>query len=228
MTDYDHSFDKLIEPCLRSVQTPPTHKDPPTTIRDPAVTVPNCHVNKNPPPATHVSRYASTRDLCPRAATCPPFVPSIQPAIATSPTAYASQMTNIAKNPIGHTILGQDTSKSATNKELKGRGLGLIAELAKRLEEDDKFRAKARIAADYDTMSPRDIDSLCIRRSVATNDTESILKGRLKAHDRRKYGTEVPGSRLDPILLSGGPVSALDNEGSRKVHNKRPLLPRRY
>ena len=122
-------------------------------------------------------------------------------------------------------MLGQDTSRSAMNKALKRRGLGLIAELAKRLGEDDKFQTKARTAADYDTMSPRDIDSLCIRRSVATNDTESILKGRLKAHDRRKYGTEVPGSRLDPILLPGGPVSALDNEGSREVLNKTPLVP---
>ena len=113
----------------------------------------------------------------------------------------------------------------AIKKELKRRGLGLIAELAKRLEEDDKFQAKATSAEDYDTMSPRDIYSPYIRRSVATNDTDSILKDRLKAHDRRKYGIEAPGSRLSPMSLPSGPVSALDNKGSREVPNKRPLVP---
>ena len=203
MRDYDHSFDKLIEPCLRSVQKPPTHKDPQATIRDPAV--------------THVSRYASSGNLCPRAAS----IPSIQPPIATSRTAYASQINHIAKNP----IRGHDTSRRATNKELKRRGLGLVAELAKRLKEDDKFQARARIAADYDTMSPRDIDNLYIHHSVATNDTDPILKGRLKVHDRKKYGIEAPASRLDPVLLPGGPVSTLDNKGSREVLNKTPLVP---
>ena len=74
-------------------------------------------------------------------------------------------------------------------------------------------------------MSPRDIYNLCIRRSVAINDTDSILKDRLRAHDRRKYGIEAPGSRLSPILLPSGPVSPLINRGSPEVFKKRPLVP---
>ena len=67
--------------------------------------------------------------------------------------------------------------------------------------------------------------NLCVRRAVATSDTDSVLKGRLKAYDRSKYGMEAPGSRPSPILLLSGPVSLLDNIGSLEVLNKRPLVP---
>ena len=164
---------------------------------------------------------------------------SIQIPIAASPTAYASQINQIAKSPICHGILGQNISRSRINvqmdkeipipdrdlvmkKDLKRRGLGLIAELANCLEEDRKIQAKARSANDYDMMSPKDIYSLYTRRSVATNDTDSILKGRLEARDRKKDGIEAPGSRLNPILVPIGPV---DDKGSREVSNKKPLVP---
>ena len=241
MTGYNSSFNKLPQnPCI-NVPLPTIQRDLPVTIGDPIVTVPNCHINKSIPPATNVSQCAFSRNLYPKAASSPSSVPSIQPPIATPPTAYASQVQYIAKNPIGHTILGQNTSRSRINvqvdteipmryrdlavkKELKRRGPGLIGELAKRLEDDDKIQDKAKSAEDYDTMSPRDIYSPRIRHCVATNATDPILKGRLKAHDRRENGIAAPGSRLSPIVLPSGPVSTLDDKGSRERPNKRPLV----
>ena len=69
------------------------------------------------------------------------------------------------------------------------------------------------------------IYDLYIRRSVATSNTDSTFKGRLKAHDTRIYAMEAPGSCLSPIQLPGGPVSPPDNRGSREVLNKRSLVP---
>lgn len=113
----------------------------------------------------------------------------------------------------------------AMKKELKRRGLGLIADLAKRLEEDDRFQARARSANDYDMMSPRNIHSPSTHRSVATDDTDSLLKGGLQAQDKRQYGSTAPGSRLSPVPLPIGPVSVLDNKGSREMFDKRLLVP---
>ena len=122
----------------------------------------------------------------------------------------------------------RDLSQRTMKKELRRRGLvcgGLNADLIKRLEKDDIFQAKARTAEDYNTMDPEDVHSLCVRRSIPSNGTNSMLRDRLKAYDERRFGIEAPGPRLRPLIPPSGLVPALAVKGSREMLEEEPLVP---
>lgn len=136
----------------------------------------------------------------------------------------------------------RDTGHRAMQNELSRRGLlcsGRITQLAKRLEKDDKFQAEPKTDENYDTMNPKDICDLCTRRSIPHKDLcnfcsrlphkegrDSTLRSRLKAHDKRKYGTEAAERTIGPLLLPSWPISFLEKETSRAMLDEKPPLPK--
>ena len=118
--------------------------------------------------------------------------------------------------------------QDAMRKELKARGLlchGPNADLVKRLEEDDGFQAKPRIVENYDTMSLKDIRSLCVRRSIPSTDMISSLRDRLKAHDQGKRRLEAAGPGLSPLSAPCGRLSTLEEKNSKEIIEEKPLMP---
>ena len=204
--------------------------------------------NHNVPPAANVPRSAISRDLALVATNPPPSVSSLQSPIATSYSAYAAQDAQKNTNPVGHAAPREEMTKDQIKtepdqdvhlryrdlpqrimkKELKRRGLlcgGPNADLARRLEEDDKFQAEARTAEDYDTMSSKDIYNLCRRRSIPSMGTDSELRDRLKTHDKRKHGIEAAEPRLYPLIFPSWPVPNLETHKSHGRLEEKPLMP---
>ena len=88
--------------------------------------------------------------------------------------------------------------QTVMSEELKRRGLksgGPNLDLVKRLEQDDAFQATPRTAENYDTMDPKYIQSLCVTRSISSQGETSVLRDRLKAHDKREYKKKPTVSR---------------------------------
>ena len=218
----------------------------PETIPRPAVD-PHTIVNKKVPPAVTAPRSAISGNPSPAATAPSPFVPLFQLPIANSISACALQKTLGSTGPIGHAEARQDTSKGCINglpdkglclryqnlsqdamrKELKARGLichGPNADLVKRLEKDDEFQAKPRTAENYDKMNPKDIRSLCFRRFIPSQGTNSSLRGRLKAHDNRINGREAGVRGLSPLIVPSGPRSTPKVKASREVLEEKPLV----
>lgn len=112
-------------------------------------------------------------------------------------------------------------------KELKARGLlchGPNADLVKRLEKDDIFQATPRTAENYDTVNPKDIHNLCVRRSIPSQGTISSLEDRLEAHDRREIGIEDAVPSFIPLTVSSGPLPALEVKASQEMLEEEPLV----
>ena len=226
------------------VPSPPI---PRATIDPAAVIVPCSDVKQNLSPTAHATCSTISRNTLPRANSCPPVVLSLQPPIATSLTAYTSRETPEPSTPIDHTTAGQKSRKDGIkiqtdseihiryrdvpwrtlHNEVKRRGLliaGTQAELTKRLEKDDEFQANLRTAEDYDTMDPTNVYRLCVLRSVPSNGTDSLLRDRLKAHDKRRYEIESTGPRSSSSVMPSGPISVVDYKGCQDTLKEKLLV----
>lgn len=232
-----------------SFQQPRIDVPPSPILSKQPATADTLNVNQNvPPPAANPSRSAISRNFSSRATSCPPFVAVLQPPAVTSLPACVTQNTHEPNTLFDHALPGQQICKGGVEielgkevhtsykylpqrtlkKELKTRGLkcgGINADLIKRLEKDDLFQAEARTVEDYNTMSPEDVHSLCVRRSLPSNGPASLLKERLKAYDKRRFGIEVPGLRYRPGILPSGSVPALPNRDSRGMLDEEALVP---
>ena len=224
MADYSKYLDGLMAYCKRSVQRscdqhqsphffrscaqPYSSKitvSPPCSSEDHSVTAlaanARSSVNENMPLAANAPQFATSASACPK-----PKV--IEP---TSPLGHAAQTSKTDKDRVqiklGEDFLSRyrDLPNRQLRQELKRRGLccsgGANVELARRLEKDDNFQSEARTAEDYDAMNLQDIYTLCTCRSIPSNGTELVLRDRLKAHDKRKYGTAASNPGLQPSLL---------------------------
>lgn len=209
----------------------------------PAAIVPDSNVNQDVPPAANATRSAISRKLSPVAIDPPPFVPSLQQSSSTSSSTCALPENYKATTPIAPGVRipktqvqpdkeidmhYKDLPQRAMKKELRRRGLligGLNAELSKRLEKDDEFQARARTAEDYDTMNPKQIYSLCVRRSLPSIGADSLLRDRLKAHDRRAYGIDAVRPEISPSIQPSWPISGPGNKGSRDTLQEKRRMP---
>lgn len=183
--------------------------DSPKYIPSSTAIEPYPDVNKNAPSAATPPRSALSTNLSPAATAPSPFVPLSQSPIGTSNPACASQAIQKLTTPTDPAELGQQIRKDCAEKapdkkfyiryrnmthdalqtELKARGLickGHKLRLAERLKQDDRFQAEPRTDDGYDTMGPKAIRDLCVRRSIPTLGTVSSLQERLKGHDKRE------------------------------------------
>ena len=116
----------------------------------------------------------------------------------------------------------------AMRNELKRRGLysyGPNPYLVKRLEQDDEFQAKPRTGENYDTMDTKDIHSLCAKRFIPSQGTTSLLRDRLKAHDKRENKRHPIVPRLSPSMSPSGHLPGLEIKASTKMlDEKQPLV----
>ena len=209
----------------------------------PVASVPHSNVNEVVPPAANATRSPISRNLSPVAIDPPPFVPLSPSSVSSSSTACTLQKAYKPTTPIAHEVPIHETKSKpdkeiymrykdlpqrTMKKELKRRGLlvgGLNAELSKRLEKDDEFQAKARTAEDYDTMDPKHIYSLCARRSLPSKGADSLLRDRLKAHDKRAYGIDAAEPKISPSILPIWPVSGPGNKDSREMLQEKRRVP---
>ena len=229
-------------PATAAAPTSYTPKNIPPAAIAPRLCVPGAL----PPPAT-APRPESPWGRPPAATAPSPFVPSSQIPIASSISACTPQKVHKSTSPDGHAESRQDTHKDCTKREtekafhthyknmyqramreeLKTRGLlsgGPNADLVKRLIRDDNFQAKPRTAENYDTMSTEGIYNLCVRRSITSQGTFSSLKDRLKAHDERGNGIEAAVPGLNPSIVPGAPLSALEVKNGRDLTKEKPLV----
>ena len=205
------------------------------------------NVNENGPRAASAPRSASPRDPSPAATARSPFVPLFQLPIDRSLPACASQTTQETTTPSdyqntkqhtrkdcakeeadeGFHIRHQDLGHRDIRQEAKARGLicyGRKADLVARLDKDDRFQAEPRTADDYDTMSLKELERICIRRAIPSQGPFSSLKDRVKAHDKRGNVIEVSVAGFCPPLAPGAPLSALKVNDSREIIGGKPLL----
>ena len=194
ITDYHQYLGELMEDCQRSVQLCCYQLQPPQT------------------PQGLRSPYASKEQ---QTVAPPPFVPLSQSSMVNLATACPSQNNPNPTLPIGNAVPGQQMhyrhmGQRPLKKELKKRGLlcgGLLADIVKRLEKDDKFQASVRTAEDYDTMNSKDMRALCVSRSIPIDGTDTLRRDRLKAHDKRG---SAPGDKGGRQMLEEKP-SVLTN-----------------
>lgn len=218
-----------------------------TKDRPPAADTDHPNVNKNVPPAATASRSAISRNPLPVPTAPSPFVPLFQLPIVNSISACAPQKIHEPTTPIGQAAPRQDTRKgcskeepikvfpiryknltqSAMREELRARGLlchGKNSDLVERLEKDDEFQAKPRTAENYDTLSPEDTCSLCVRRCIPSQGLVSSLKDRLKAHDKRRNETDAAVPGLSPSIVSRELLSALEVKVSQEMPEEKQLV----
>lgn len=201
-----------------------------------------------PPPPAYAPHYAIPTKHFPETTAPSPFAPIFQLPIENSTSAHGPQKANEPVTPSCH-IESENTKcedhmkdepdktsplryknmpQRAMREELKRRGLysgGPNPDLVKRLEQDDAFQAKQRTAENYDTMDPKDIHSLCATRSIPSQGTTSLLRDRLKAHDKRENRKEPAAPRLSPVISPSGHLPLLETKASRRMLDERPLVP---
>lgn len=239
--------DTAPRPHALETRPPPIAGPRPEAPRDLTVD-PHPASNKKVPHAANAPRSTISGALSPVATAPSPFVPLFQLPIATSISAGASRKAHEPTTPTGHGRPRQDTGKGcikeepdkgfrthyknmyqdAMRKELKARGLlchGPNADLVKRLEQDDAFQAEPRTVENYDTMSLKEIRSLCVRRSIPSHGIFASLKDRLKAHDKRESRVEAVVPGLGALSVSSGRLSVLEEKNRKEILQEVPLVP---
>lgn len=220
----------------------------PKTIQPPIAT-PHANGDRTVPPApAYAPHPAIPRKPFPEATAPSPFAPISQVSIENSTPAHGPQKVNEPVTPTSH--LEPEKSKCADHMkdesdkipplsyrnmpqrvlrpELKRRGLlsgGPNPELVKRLEQDDAFQATQRTAENYDTMDPKDVHRLCAARLIPSNGTTSLLRDRLKAHDKRGKKKEPAVPIPISIMSHSGHLPVLETKASRKMLDEKPLVP---
>lgn len=212
----------------------------------PAAVGPPSNVNKPVSSAASVPPSAISRN--PSSTAPSPFVPLVQLPIATSITPPNLPKTCKTTTPIGHTEPRQkkredcirtepderfqiprykNLNQLAMRNELKSRGLycyGPNAVLVKRLETDDRFQALPRTAEKYDTMEVKKIYNVCASRSIPSAGAVSVLRERLKVHDRRKIGKEATAPGLTSFTTPSAHLPAQGVEASRQMVEEKLLV----
>ena len=217
-------------------------------ILPPSAAAPKSDDNQDVSPAVIAPQAAIPESLSPAAAAPSPFLPLFRHPIANSSATDAPQSMTESSIPICHVEPKKDTregsikedqnkvlhirykniSQTAMSEDLKERGLlchGPNADLVKRLEQDDEFHAKSRTAENYDTMSPQELHTLCVRRFIPSQGTVSSLKDRLKAHDKREIRKEAAVRGLSPMRIPSEPPPALEIKDSHAILEEKPLVP---
>ena len=232
---------------LSTAQNAPRPRVPQTLLLP--IATPHADVDRSvPPPPAYVPHSAIHRKFFPEAPAPSPFPPIFQLPIEDSASAHGPQEANEPVTQTCHIepektkckdhtkdepdkkfpVRYKNMPQTAMREELKMRGLhssGPNPDLVKRLEKDDAFQAKQRTAENYDTMDPKDIHSLCATRSIPSQGTTSMLRDRLKAHDKRENRKEPAVARLGPLMFRSGHLPVLEIKARRKMLDEKSLVP---
>ena len=218
------------------------------TMLPPPIATPRADVDRIIPPPTYAPQTTISKKLSPEATTPSPFAPIPRLPIESPASAYRPQKAKEPVTPTSQTKSAKPTRErhmkdepdqtspvryknmhqKAMRNELKRRGLlshGANPDLVKRLEQDDEFQAAPRTAENYDTMDPKDIQSLCVSRLIPSQGATSLLRDRLKAHDKSGDKKEPTVPRLGPSMSPSEHLPGLGIKASRKLLDEKPLVP---